>query len=369
MKNYIFLAVLTFLSLFACCAGRKKTEIIEEKFTVKEINLLDKITQTGEVQPIVKVELKSEASGLIKKVYVKEGQRVKRGEKIIDIDPSRLLYAKERTDLAVKKALIQQKLTKRNYEDAMKLSQTGTVSEKALSDFKSEYELTSISYKQQLLELEDIVEQLSKTKVTSPMDGVITSLDIEEGEIAVSATSGFQSGTAIATIADISKLEVVSQIGEVDYINLEKGQKVVIRPEAIEGMKTTGTISFIALSAKKEEAEELGTFEVRISVDSLIPGIAPGINVNVEFVILEKKGVLGIPNRFVRKTPKGYFANVLVKTGTGEKKIVPTKIQVGATDFKHYEVVSGLGKGDVVFFKEIIGDKKPDMQNRSGRGR
>ncbi len=364
--TYIFLFLLTAL-LVGSCGPRNKQVVVKERSTVSRVNLRDVITQTGEVQPVVKVELKSEASGVIKRVYVKEGQRIKKGGKIIDIDPSRLLYTKERMDLAVQKALLLANIEKRDYEDARKLINTGTISEKRLADLKNEFDLATITYKQQLLELKDITDQLNKTKVTSPMDGVITNLDVEEGEIAISATTGFQNGTAIATIADISQLEVVSQIGEVDYIHLTQGQMVVIKPEAIEGVKSTGTINFIALSAKKQNEEELGTFEVRVTIDSLIPGIAPGINVNVEFVILEKNSVLGVPNRFVEKTPKGYFVNRVIKKSDGTEVIKPVKVTVGKTDYKHYEILSGLQEGDAVRYKETIGDEEEKKKPKKGR--
>lgn len=366
MKKLIFIFVMLLLVLFSDCNREKKTDLIEKKFTVKYVDLHDMITQTGEVKPVVKIDLKSEASGKIEKVYVKEGQRISKGDAIIDIDPNRLLFRKERLDLSVEKAQIEKSTAKRNLDNARKLTGTGTVSKNEVLDLESSFKLAEITYKQQLLELKDITDQLSKTKVRSPMDGVITSLDVEEGEIAVSATSGFQSGTSIATIADISRLEVVSQIGEVDYVHLKKEQKVIIKPEALRDVFTTGAINFISLSAKKERDDELGTFEVRISIDSLIPGIAPGINVNVEFVIMEKKNVLGIPNYFVRKNGKKHFVTLI--TGQETKK---TKIRVGVTDYKHYEIKSGLKEGDVVLFKEKVGvgenEKKKGQGRRKGK--
>jgi co-chaperonin GroES (HSP10) len=184
------------------------------------------------------------------------------------------------------------------------------------------------------------------------MTGVLTGLTVEEGEIAVSATSGFQAGTAIGTIADINKLEVVSQIGEVDYINLRIGQHVVIRPEAVEKVSTRGTITFIALSAKKAANQELGNFEVRASIDSIIPGIAPGINVNVEYVLMEKKDVLGIPNHFVERRGEQSFVQLAGKDTEGKRKITTIPLELGKTDYKYYEILSGLKEGDVVFFKQ-----------------
>ena len=317
---------------------------------IEIVDLKDVITQTGEVGPVVKVDIQSEASGRIEKIYVKEGQKVSKGQRILDIDPMRLLYQRDRLELAVKRALIEKNLARRKWVEAQELSKTGIVSEENVLDLKSNYDLADINWNQQLLELKDIKDQLSKTTIESPMDGIITSLDVEEGEIAVSATSSFQSGTAIATVADISRLEVVSQIGEVDYVHLKQGGQVVIRPEALRKVSTTGTISFIAMSAKKQEDEELGRFEVRIDVDKVIPGIVPGINVNVDFVIMEKKGVVGVPNDFVKETPEGFLVEKRIDADSDTTQWV--QVELGPTDYRHYEVTSGLKPGDVVVFRE-----------------
>ncbi len=349
------------VAVFLISCGGKEQAPQTERHGVKSVNLRDVISQTGEVRPLVKVELKSEASGRIDTVYVKEGQAVTRGDTILRIDPSRLLYRKESMDLAVERAFIQRKIAKLNLDESRALVKTGTISERRIIDLENEYEMADVSYRQEMLERKDIVDQLGNTVVTSPMDGVITSLPVEQGEIAVSATSGTQSGTSIATIADIKRLEVISQIGEVDDIHLKKGQSVFIRPEAREGASTTGTIDFVALSAKKDDAGELGTFEVRMSVDSIIPGIAPGINVKVDFVILEKKDVVGVPNRFVRKTPRGHMVQKVTPQG-----IVPQKVKVGHTDYHHYEIIEGLVPGDTVVNAGVSG--RGDLRQNGRRG-
>jgi RND family efflux transporter MFP subunit len=345
------------------------------------------------------VELKCEASGQIETVYVKEGQRVQKGDKILTIDPERLLLSKERLDLEAKEARIRQDIAEREYERALELIETGTIPQSRLDDLKSEYELKAIAYRKQLLQRKDIADQLKKTTVVSPMAGVLTHLNVEEGEIAVSATSGYQSGTAIGTVADISRLEVVTQIGEVDYIKLAQGQRVVIRPEAIEDAQTHGTIQFISLTAKKQGSDELGNFEVRISVDSLIPGVVPGVNVNVDFVVLEKKGVLAVPYHFVQK--RGDRSIVLRPAGDEDKEgaegkrkpgpgremtgssgarrdegkkspkgkhaFRPTRVTTGSTDFRHIEILSGLAEGDTVVYRKPAKDSEERGGSRGGR--
>lgn len=356
--------ILTALLLAGCGKGNSDADLTE-RFTVKEVDLRDAVRQTGEVEPVVRIELKSEATGKIEKIFVKEGEAVKEGQKVLTIDPERLNTRKKKLDLAVREARIRMDLAKRDLDNAQELFATGTVPRSKLEDLESEYQLREISYKQQMLELDDVVDQLEETVVVAPMDGVITTLDVEEGEIAVSATSGYQSGTLLATIADISRLEVVTQIGEVDYVHLEEGQNVVIRPEALEDIQTRGKIDFISLTAKKRSGDELGTFEVRIAIDSLVPGIAPGVNVNVEFVILEKNGVCGVPYHFVRKRGGKAFVSVVDKGNDGNKRIKPVPVRLGGTDFKHYEIVSGVKEGDVVVFRQ----ERPEREKKRRRRR
>jgi HlyD family secretion protein len=353
--NYKQIVVIVGVGLLVCtCGPKKKIQPMQESYTVKRVDLLDVMSQTGEVRPVIKIDLKSEASGKIEKIYVREGQRVARGQKILDIDPSRLNIAKNRLDLAVKRAAIMKKIALRNFEDATTLAKSSAVSEKQVTDLKNQLDLAEIEYRQQMLELDDITDQLNKTNVTSPMEGVITSLDAKEGEIAVSATSGFQGGTAIATIADVKNLEVVSQIGEVDFVRLQVGQKVHLKPEALENQATQGTITFIALSAKKAKPEDLGTFEVRISVDSIIPGIAPGVNVNVDFVIFEKKDVLGAPFFYVKKENDRAFVQQQTQKDPHKPFLKRIPVTLGNTDYKFYEILSGLNEGDVIVLRDTI---------------
>ncbi len=338
-----FICVVALWQLVAC--GKKGAEAWKPKpAKLERVDLLDVITQTGEVYPTVKIELRSEASGRVEKLYVNEGQMVNAGDTILFIDASRLQFRKQTLLLDLKKAQIQAQKSNRNWKQAQTLLTTGTISQKQLDDLKDDHELSELSYEQQKLDLKDLQDQLSKTVITAPMKGLLTTLGVEEGEIVVSATSGSQAGTSVATLADISRLEVRSQIGEVDYVNLSLGQKVKIKPEARQGDGTDGTITFISQSAKKVKDGELGTFEVRISVDSVIPGIVPGINVNVEFVLLEKKNVLGLPYAFVTRQDRGGKVMVPGPDGKPQEK----SIKLGKTDYRYYEVLGGLQEGDEV---------------------
>ncbi len=343
---------LTALTLTISCGSKdKESAVFEERHTVGRADLRDVISQTGVVQPVIKVELKSEASGKIEKILVKEGQKVTRGDTILIIDPSRLKTQRQKLEIGLRRAKIDKESAERNYSNGLELVKAGSISAKSLQDLETTRDLAALNYDQQLLELKDIADQLGKTVITAPMGGVITSLLVKEGEIAVSATSGFQSGTAIGTIADISKLEVITSIGEVDYVHLAQGQQVNIRPEAIEKAKTRGTVQFISLSAKRSDSDELGSFEVRVSVDSIMPGIAPGINVNVEFVILDKKDVIAVPYHFVKKDHGRQSVQVVTKNAEGKDSIYSKPVVTGDTDYRFYEIKKGLKEGDEIYFR------------------
>jgi RND family efflux transporter MFP subunit len=352
--------------LLGGCGG-KEEEGSEEYAVVERTTLRDIVSQTGEVTPLVKVDVQCEASGRIDTIYVKEGQKVREGDRLLSIDPERLTLHKQKLDLSVSEAKIRRDMAEREYARKKELFETGTVPRSSLEDLESEFKLRDIAYRKQVLERRDIVDQLKETTVEAPMSGVLTHLNVEQGEIVVSATSNFQSGTVIGTIADIENLEVVTQIGEVDYPKLAVGQSVIIRPEAAENVQTGGTIDFISLTARKRNSEELGTFEVRIKIDSVVTGVVPGVNVNVDFVVLEMPDVLAVPAHFV--TGRGKRKMVLKVTGEGsERTVEPVNVKTGGTDYRNTEIVSGLQEGDsIVFREESEGGGKPPRGMRGRR--
>lgn len=352
------IAILLLIMLLFHCHKKEKTSIdLSERYIIKKENLRDIITQTGVISPVVKIELKSEASGKIEKIFVKEGQEVSKGDTILIIDPYRLTTQKEKLELSIRKSELLYKAAERDFNNAMELVATGSIASKKIQDLEIARDLQEIDLKQQKLELADIIDQLGKTIIRSPIHGVLTSLLVKEGEIAVSATGGLSAGTSIGTIADIRKLEVITNIGEIDYVHLSKGQNVVIKPEAIEGSETKGTIDFIALSAKKDGNSDLSRFEVRVFVDSIIKGIAPGINVSVDFIVLDKKNILSVPYHFVKRIGKESF--VTKKNGEKQQQI---KIVTGITDYKFYEVISGINEGEEIVYI-------PDGIQPSSRGK
>ena len=357
MKKYaiqivFFCIVFSFLAGCGTKSPKKHRRPIVE--TVKRVDLKDVISNTGNLRSVVNIDLQSEASGRIDTILVNEGAKLKKGDVILKIDPERLKTRMEKLNLGLRKARIKQNAEKRKYENALKLSKYGKFSGNELDDLKDRYELAGIDLKEIKLELRDIKKELENTIIRSPMDGVLVDLFVEKGEIVVSATGGLSAGTRIGRIADISRLEIETEIGEIDYPKVKQGMPVDISMALDPSRTTTGKVSFLSLSAKKQSNSVVSNFKIRITVDSLLEGMVPGVNVNVDLVLVEKKDVLGVPYSMVKqkKTDDKIVYTVMM---ADEKK--PRRIKVGITDYKYYEVLQGLKEGDKVMRVPVKPDK------------
>lgn len=347
MKKTIICALTASLLLGSC--GKKErpggqgARPVSE--SVQRRDLKDIISNSGSLVPVIRVELKSEASGRIDTVFVKEGTRMKKGQPILRIDPERIQTRREKLDLRLRQNQIRAAQAKRDYENAARLVKFGKTSPNRLEDLKNQLELKEIEVAQIKLEIRDVDKEMRNTIIRAPMDGVLTDLLVEEGEIVAAATGGFSAGTSIGTFVDINKLEVETDVGEVDYAKLRLDMPVDVSMASNPQKVTTGKISFISLSAKKLQGSMVSTFKVRVALDSLLTGMVPGVNVNVDMVLLEKRNVLAVPYSMVISRKKGNRVLYMIRKKGSER---PVPIRVGVTDFKYYEVLDGLKEGETV---------------------
>ncbi len=360
-----FLPFLLFLAIAGCSQKSEKEAaalkpLVEQ---VRRVDLKDVISNTGVLEATIKVDLKSEASGRVDTLYVDEGTRLRKGQKILRINPERLLTQREKLNLRAQKAQLQFEAAKRDFDNASQLAEFGKIAANQVADLKNQFELGRISLDELRLELRDVEKELDNTLIRSPMDGVLVSLNVEEGEIVVSATGSNSGGTAIGSIADVSKLEVVTEIGEVDYPKVRIGMPAEVSMAADPGRITHGRVSFVSLAAKKQDNSQVSNFRIRIAIDSLLQGMVPGINVNVDLVLMEKMGVLGVPFTMVQQGRRKNAEAAIVMMADNRK---PRTIKIGETDYKYYEVLDGLKEGDRVM--KMPAKDRERGNNRGGGG-
>ena len=373
MKKAIWISIGILLAVAVIILNIKRSDsgIRVRVQKIKRTNLVSIVEGTGEIKPTKNVEISADISGKIVKIGVKEGDRVKKGQFLLQIDPSLYRAELESAQASLKATeaqLIQNEaayeIAKKNYERAKKLFAKGIISQeeflKAEADFKSSLSsLKALKFriKQNEAQVRSAQEKLKKTLITSPVDGVVTSLNVEEGEVAIIGTMN-NPGTILLTVADLSQMQAEVWVDETDIVKVRKGQKATVEVDAFPEEKFHGVVTEVgnspqqetALSSSQEQAKE---YKVVIVLKGDVKRLKPGLTATAKIQVAKANNVLAVPisSLVVRKVKGKEKEGVFVVEG-GVAKFRP--IEKGIMGEMKVEVRSGLKEGDRV----IIGPFK-----------
>jgi len=302
------LVALTLLAVF-----RKRDDAVSvQTEKVKRRDLTELVVANGKIQPVLQVKISPEVSGEIIELPVKEGQHVKKGDLILKIKPDFYVAARNQAEASYRSALSSKTVAEANLEKAeaefkrnAELFKNNLISESVYTDVKTADEiakaqLLSASHqiemsKAQLARAED---DLSKTTIVSPLDGTISKLNSQVGERVVGTAT--MAGTDVMTIADLNEMEARVDIGEMDVVLIQPGQRARLEVDAFKDRKFRGTVTDIANSAKGAGALTTGQnteatkFEVRIRINEK-ENFRPGMSVNTEIETRYRTNVLTVP--------------------------------------------------------------------------
>lgn len=380
----------------------KSTEVLRGDLTVK-------ISATGIVEPNFKVEVKSKASGEVLKFPFEEGDRVKKGTLLLQLDESdekrnvakanaeksssiaKLMKArtalllqetKYETDLQKAKSAVESaQASLEESEDKLKrqkdlyekkfaakeildraqtayrvnkenLVQSKTQVQVAVDSIhditmkKNEIDLAKADLEQANITLDEVQERLDETEIFAPITGVIIEKMVEEGQIIASGISNVSGGTALATIADMSRLFIIADVDETDIGSVQLGQSVTITADAFPGKQFQGKVKRIAPQGKVENS--ITVFKVKIEVLGTGKNILkPMMSSNIEIVTASAKDTLYVSRGAMRKNETGFY--VVILEGGKPMKI---PIDIGIENPIHTQVLAGLEEGQ----KVILGD-------------
>jgi HlyD family secretion protein len=367
-------------------ATRTGTKIDPSKLgKVEKGDLAKSVVATGKVQPITKVEIKSKASGIVKKLYVEAGDRVKQGQVLAELDrdeieasvrsqEAQLLSAESNLAAAqadLKRAEVDAEgpdvpLLKRAYERAQGMAKEGVVSASALDDAQKAYELAvnkqnvaraqlvvgkakvaqaQADVQRNRANLQQLKEQLSYTTIESPIDGIILSRDVEVGDAVSSILVLGSSATLVMTVGDTSSVYVLGKVDESDIGKVYLGQPARIKVESFKDKTFTGKVTRI--SPMGTEKDNVTTFEVRVSINNPGGELKAEMTANAEIILEEHKNVLQIPESALiyDKDKKASVEIPDPKAKDGKKKVA---VAVGISNGAKAEVLSGLKENDQV---------------------
>jgi len=311
-KVIIIFAVILFIGIiiiFNLQSQREKsTKVTVEK--AEKHDLTSKISASGEVKPKKNVNISAHIPGRIVKIGVEEGQRVKAEDFLLKLDSTQYeanadraqaLIHSHRAELIRAEAGL--KKDESFYKRYKKLFEEKLISEEQLEAAKAQYDISkaqqqAIVYQidQAQASLQNAMDDLSKTVYHSPINGIITSLRVEEGEIAMIGTMN-NPGTILMTIADLSVMEVEVEVDETDVIGVEIGQQAEVRVDAFPDQPIKGKVTEIGSSAlqKVTSSEESKDFKVIITLENPPENLKPGLSATTDIITAEKTDVLAIP--------------------------------------------------------------------------
>jgi HlyD family secretion protein len=367
-------------------ATRGGTKIDPSKLAkVEKGDLAKSVVATGKVTPITKVEVKSKASGIVKKLLVDYGDHVKKGQLLAQLDKLEIEAQVAQSQAALEAAQANLKssqadferakvdaegpdvpLLKRAYDRATGMAKDGVVSASALDDAEKNYEMalnkqnvskaqvTVLKAKiaqataqvvQDQANLEQLNEQLSYTDIISPIDGIVLSRDVEMGDAVSSILVLGSSATLVMTLGDTSEVYVKGKVDESDIGKVYLGQRARIKVESFKDKTFDGKVTKI--SPMGVEKDNVTTFEVRVSIQNPGGELKAEMTANAEIILEEHKNVLQIPEGAILYD-KDKKASVEVPDPKGKDGKDKVAVNIGISNGAKTEVLSGLKEGDQV---------------------
>jgi len=372
----LVLAVLVGGGIFAAKAVSGSTKIDPSQLGVAELGDIAKsVVATGKVQPITEIQLKSKASGIVTRLDTDINATVHTGQVLAQLDQQEILdevaaqkaqlAAAEANDRSATAAVAYDKVAaeapdlpdwERNWHRADEMAKSGVLSKQAADQAQQQYESARNTRDRAVAQilvdqasLKQLEEQLGYTTITSPIDGVVLSRDVELGDAVSSILVLGSTATLVMTLGDTHQVYVKGKVDESDIGKVYLGQPARIKVQSFRDKSFVGKVTKIApLGVEKDNVT---TFEVQISIDNPGGELKANMTANAEIVLEEHKSVVTVPEQAVLYD-KDRNASVWVPDEKGKDghRVVPIKI--GISNGSRIEILSGLKAGDKVILQQ-----------------
>ncbi len=420
----VIVVVLILIAVNMRGSGRGVFTVTTTKIDRQDVESI--VSGSGRIQPKISVDITSEVNAEVIALPVKAGDRVERGQVLIQLDTVQLksdldsyMYATNELEARLEGAVVMLDQAEEELARQTELFQKKLTSEQAFKDagynarnYRASYEAMRQQHNAAISRLEKARDNLNKTTIRSPMDGIVTLIDVEVGEIAQAQTA-YSPGRTLMTVADLSEFEVEVEIDETDIAYLDLAQKAAVEIDAFPDTSFAGTVAEIsntALVSGLGTNDQATNFKVTVTLLEANPKIRPGMSATVDITTNEHSDVITVPIQAVvlreakdekpeNKTAGDQVEGNVANAATGDDDTTATndetkkeelrgvfvndngtakfvEIETGIADQQNYEVLSGLEEGVEVItgsFRTLrtIKDGDPikvDNAKRGGRG-
>ncbi|MGZ3427710.1 MAG: efflux RND transporter periplasmic adaptor subunit [Polyangia bacterium] len=319
--------------------------------TVKRADLSIEVLETGKVQPREKVEIKSKVAGQVQKVFVDAGDHVKKGQLLLQLDPTDYErdVAKCEADVAAAKNALE--FSQLSLDRRQKgLAERG-VAQMDVDTAASDVRAKKVAVQTATVAYNAASDRLRYTRVLAPMDGTVTERGIQSGEVVTPGVQASFDGKSLMTISDLSTLLVKADLNQIDVAKVKLGQKVTVTLDALPGKTYEAAITKIAPASITPKDKQVDVFPVEATLAKSDLAIKPGMTADVRIHIEKKEHVLALPIEAVVKEGPKQFVSKVVAAPNGKQKTEKTEVAVGARNDREMEISSGIKEGDKVLIK------------------
>lgn len=354
------------IAIWAFGGQAKKRKVVYETATVDRANISNSVTATGTIEPVTEVEVGTQVSGIIDRLYADYNSVVTKGQLIAEMDKVTL-----QSELASQKATYngakaEYEYQQKNYERNKGLHEKQLISDTDYEQSLYNYQKAKSAFDSSKASLAKAERNLSYATITSPIDGVVISRDVEEGQ---TVASGFETPTLFTIAADLTQMQVVADVDEADIGDVEEGQRVSFTVDAYPNDVFEGKVTQIRLGATSSSSSTtttttVVTYEVVISAHNPDLKLKPRLTANITIYTLDKQGVLSVPAKALRFTPAVPLvgSNAVVKDCEGEHKVWTREgdtftahpVSIGISNGIVTEITGGINEGTQIVSDAVI---------------
>lgn len=346
----VAVAAIAALAVWLLSGGKKEEKITFDTAAVAPANIMNSITATGTIEPVTSVTVGTQVSGIVSKLFVDYNSVVKKGQVIAELDKTNLMSQLNTAKTQLATAQSQLNYQTANYKRYKTLFEKGLV---AADDFDNA-KLSYTQAKEQVASAKEEVQRaqtnLGYATITSPIDGVVLSKSVEEGQ---TVAASFSTPELFTIAQDLTNMQVVADVDEADIGDVKEGERVTFTVDAYPDDTFDGEVKQVRQEATT--TNNVVTYEVVISAPNADLKLKPGLTANVTIYTAERKGVLSVPSKALRFTPQKEtvgkmkivdVANAKNKVWTIEgNSIVAHKVNIGMTDGTNTQIVGGIAEG------------------------
>lgn len=363
-KIWIGIGIIAVLAIatWMFSGGKKKQAVTFDTAKVELANIKNSVTATGSVEPVTSVTVGTQVSGIISRLYVDYNTVVKKGQIIAELDKTNLI-----SELNTAKANLSSAQSSLNYESS-NYKRYATLFKKGLVS-ADEYESAKLNFekaKDQVAQSREMVQKaqtnLSYAIITSPIDGVVISKSVEEGQ---TVAASYATPELFTIAKDLKDMQVVANVDEADIGDVKEGERVSFTVDAYPNDTFEGVVKQVRQEATT--TNNVVTYEVVISAPNSELKLKPGLTANVTIYTAERQNVLCVSTKALRFTPtQDLIKGCKIVDCKGKNKVWTREgntfkahaVQIGMSDGIHTEILSGVSKG-----LEIITDAKAANEN------